>query len=148
MKKFLTGLCLAAAAAMALATPAQALCVSERDIVSTTPSNDGKLLTLKMRDGRVLVNHLQGICSDLRFNGFVWVLRGTNDICENQQTIGCCSRARPACLAVSNRARRRPRLLRPRRLLPDLRAPIWSAPGSRRQRGPHPPWLVKAAIAR
>jgi hypothetical protein len=90
MKKFLTGLCLAASAAaatMTLATPAQALCVSERDVVSTTPSNDGKLLTLKMRDGRVLVNHLQGVCSDLRFNGFTWVLRGTNDICENQQTI-------------------------------------------------------------
>jgi hypothetical protein len=86
IKKFLTGLCLAAAAA-ALITPAQALCVSERDIVNTTPSNDGKLLTLKMRDGRVLVNHLQGICSDLRFNGFVWVLHGSNDVCENQQTI-------------------------------------------------------------
>jgi hypothetical protein len=86
MKKFLTGLCLTAAAA-ALITPAQALCVSERDIVNTTPSNDGKLLTLKMRDGRVLVNHLQGICSDLRFNGFVWVLHGNNDVCENQQTI-------------------------------------------------------------
>ena len=67
--------------------PAQALCVSERDIVSTTPSNDGKQLTFKMRDGRVLVNHLQGICRDLRFNGFVWVLRGTNDICENMQTL-------------------------------------------------------------
>src|SRR3569833_4073493 len=84
-KKFLTGLCLAAAAT-ALITPAQALCVSDRDIVNTTPSNDGKLLTLKMRDGRVLVNHLQGICNDLRFNGFVWVLHGVNDICENQQT--------------------------------------------------------------
>jgi hypothetical protein len=90
MKKFLAGPCLAATAAaltMTLATPAQALCVSERDIVNTTPSKDGKLLTLKMRDGRVLVNHLQGICSDLRFNGFVWVLRGSNDICENMQSI-------------------------------------------------------------
>jgi len=88
MKKFLTGLCLAAAAlTLALATPAQALCVSERDIVNTTPSNDGKLLTLKMRDGRLLVNHLQGICSDLKFNGFVWVLHGTNDVCENMNSI-------------------------------------------------------------
>ena len=87
MKKFLAALFLAAAAGF-LTTPADAaLCVSERDIQDTKPSNDGKLLTLKMRDGRVLVNHLQGICSDLRFNGFVWVLHGTNDICENQQTI-------------------------------------------------------------
>ena len=67
--------------------PAQALCVSERDIVSTTPSNDGRRLTFKLRDGRVLVNHLQGRCSDLRFNGFVWVLRGNNDICENMQSL-------------------------------------------------------------
>jgi hypothetical protein len=90
MKKFLTSFYLASAAAaltLTLATPAQALCVSERDIVNTTPSNDGKLLTLKMRDWRSLVNHLQGVCSDLRFNGFVWVLHGTNDVCENQQTI-------------------------------------------------------------
>lgn len=67
--------------------PAQALCVPQSDIVSTTPSNDGRLLTFKMRDGRVLVNHLQGRCSDLRFNGFVWVLRGNNDICENMQSL-------------------------------------------------------------
>ena len=86
MKQFLAFFCMAAAAA--IATPALAAqCVSNRDIVNTTPSNDGKLLTLKMRDGRVLVNHLRGICSDLRFNGFVWVLRGTDQICENQQSI-------------------------------------------------------------
>ena len=83
MPKFLIGLL----AAAVLATPAQALCVSERDIVSTTPSKDGTQLTLKMRDGRVLVNHLQGRCSDLRFNGFVWVLRGSSGICENMQTL-------------------------------------------------------------
>jgi hypothetical protein len=85
MKKFLACLCLATAA---MATPAvAAVCLSEQDIVSTTPSNDGRQLTFKMRDGRVLVNHLKGICSDLRFNGFVWVLRGNNDICENMQTL-------------------------------------------------------------
>jgi hypothetical protein len=85
MKKLLAIFCLAAAAG--ITTPALAICVSERDVVNTTPSNDGKLLALHMRDGRVLVNHLQGVCSDLRFNGFVWVLRGTNDICENMQTL-------------------------------------------------------------
>jgi hypothetical protein len=85
MSKFLIPFGLVAVAA--LATPAQALCLSNRDIISTTPSNDGKQLTFKMRDGRVLVNHLQGVCSDLRFNGFTWVLRGNNDICENMQTL-------------------------------------------------------------
>jgi hypothetical protein len=83
MNKFLVAFALAAA----IATPAHALCVSERDIVNTTPSDDGKMLTLHLRDGRVLVNHLHGVCNDLRFNGFVWVLRGNNDICENAQTI-------------------------------------------------------------
>jgi hypothetical protein len=73
---------------VAVATPATAkICVQSRDILSTD-SKDGKLMTFKMRDGSVLVNHLLGICSDLRFEGFVWVLRGgTDDICENQQTL-------------------------------------------------------------
>lgn len=85
MKKFLAGFCVIAVTAVA--SPALALCLSEQDVVTTTPSNDGKLLTFKLRDGRVLVNHLQGACPDLRFNGFVWVLRGPNDICENMQSI-------------------------------------------------------------
>ncbi len=85
MKKFLAGFCLIGA--LAIAGPAFALCLSEQDVVSTTPSKDGKLLTFKLRDGRVLVNHLQGACPDLRFNGFAWVLHGPNDICENMQSI-------------------------------------------------------------
>ncbi|HEX4634843.1 MAG TPA: hypothetical protein VH189_01595 [Rhizomicrobium sp.] len=70
------------------ASPAAAnMCVKSRDIQSAD-SKDGKLMTFKLRDGRVLVNHLQGICSDLRFEGFVWVLRGGDeDICENQQSL-------------------------------------------------------------
>jgi hypothetical protein len=87
MKKVFAALFLAPAATI-LTTPAQAaLCVSERDIQDTKPSNDGKLLTLKMRDGRVLVNHLQGICRDMRYTGFSWVLHGGNNICENQTVI-------------------------------------------------------------
>jgi hypothetical protein len=63
------------------------MCVRSRDILSTD-SKDGKLMTFRMRDGRVLVNHLQGVCSDLRFEGFSWVLRGGDeDICENQQSL-------------------------------------------------------------
>jgi len=70
----------------AVSPAAAAMCVQSRDILSTN-SKDGKLMTFKMRDGRVLVNHLQGTCSDLKFEGFVWVLRGTDDICENQQSL-------------------------------------------------------------
>lgn len=72
---------------VAVATPATAkMCVQSRDILSTD-SKDGKLMTFKMRDGSVLVNHLHGTCTDLRFEGFTWVLRGTDDICENEQTL-------------------------------------------------------------
>jgi hypothetical protein len=76
------------AVALAATLPAAAanLCVQQRDILSTH-TDDGKLLTFKMRDGRVLVNHLQGICSDLRFEGFAWNVPATQDICENQQSL-------------------------------------------------------------
>jgi hypothetical protein len=80
---------LAAAITLAAISPASAanMCVRSRDIESAT-SKDGKLMTFRMRDGSVLVNHLQGICSDLRFEGFVWVLRGGDEsICENQQSL-------------------------------------------------------------
>jgi hypothetical protein len=84
MKKIIvTAIALMVAAAL----PASAkMCVQSRDIQGTD-SKDGKLLTFRMRDGRVLVNHLQGVCSDLRFEGFEWVLHGTDDICENQQSL-------------------------------------------------------------
>ena len=76
----------AAIALAAAAVPASAnMCVMQRDIVSTH-SEDGKNLFFKMRDGRTLVNHLQGICTDLRYEGFVWNIPGTEDICEFQQS--------------------------------------------------------------
>jgi hypothetical protein len=62
------------------------MCIHQREIVSTH-SDDGRNLTFRMVDGRILVNHLQGICSDLRFEGFVWSVPGTEDICENQQSL-------------------------------------------------------------
>ncbi|HSS13521.1 MAG TPA: hypothetical protein VLL04_06505 [Rhizomicrobium sp.] len=73
---------------LAAASPAVAanMCVQSRDILSAN-SKDGKLMTFRMRDGRVLVNHLQGTCSDLRFEGFSWVLHGTDEVCENQQSL-------------------------------------------------------------
>jgi hypothetical protein len=76
----------AAIALAAAVVPASAnMCVMQRDIVSTH-SEDGKNLFFKMRDGRTLVNHLQGICTDLRYEGFVWNVPGTEDICEFQQS--------------------------------------------------------------
>ena len=75
--------------AMSFASPAWAanICLRTQDIVSTS-SKDGKTLVFKMRDGRTLVNHLQGICPDLKFNGFDWVVRGgTEEVCENMQSL-------------------------------------------------------------
>jgi hypothetical protein len=68
------------------AAKAAPVCVQVRDIVSTH-SDDGKLMTFKLRDGRVLVNHLQGVCSDLKYEGFVWNVPGTEEICERQQSL-------------------------------------------------------------
>jgi len=82
MKTIIAALALAAATI----TPASAnICVRQRDILGTH-SDDGKRLYFNMRDGRTLVNHLQGICTDLRYEGFVWKVPGTEDICEYQQS--------------------------------------------------------------
>jgi hypothetical protein len=86
MKTIIATLLLVAAATAASPASAAPMCVRTRDIVSTD-SKDGRLMTFKMRDGRVLVNHLQGICSDLRFEGFVWTIRGPEEVCENQQSL-------------------------------------------------------------
>ena len=70
------------------ASPAWAvnICLRTQDIVSAQ-SRDGKTLVFKMRDGRTLVNHLQGVCPNLKFNGFSWVVRGTEEVCENMQSL-------------------------------------------------------------
>ena len=83
MKTLIAAMALAAA----MASPASAnMCVRPRDILSTD-SRDGKLMTFKMKDGRILVNHLQGVCSDLRYEGFAWSVPSTEDICEYQQSL-------------------------------------------------------------
>jgi hypothetical protein len=71
---------------VATVMPASAnICVLQRDIESTH-SEDGRNLYFKMHDGRILVNHLQGVCTDLRYEGFAWKVPGTEDICEYQQS--------------------------------------------------------------
>jgi hypothetical protein len=85
MQKELLG---AALVMMVFASPvaAQNFCLRTHDIVSTD-SKDGKTLVFKLRDGRTLVNHLRGICPGLKFNGFAWVIRGSEEVCENEQTL-------------------------------------------------------------
>jgi len=65
---------------------ARGICLNPREIISTH-SDDGKLLSFKLRDGRTLVNHLQGACSDLRYEGFVWNMPGTQEVCEFEQSL-------------------------------------------------------------
>jgi hypothetical protein len=61
-------------------------CLKTSDIVSSS-SKDGKLLVFQMRNGQTLVNHLQGVCPDLEYNGFVWTVRGVGTVCENMQSL-------------------------------------------------------------
>lgn len=70
------------------ASPASArTCIDTRDIVSSN-SKDGKILDFTMRNGTTMRNHLQGTCSDLRFEGFVWELRGGDqEVCEGMQSL-------------------------------------------------------------
>lgn len=84
MKKSLIFLALGAAA---FAAPAYAnTCIDMRDIVSSK-STDGKTMVFKMKDGTTLVNHLKGICPDLKFNGFAWQTHsGDNRVCENENS--------------------------------------------------------------
>ena len=74
------------AAAQPAPAPAQRVCLNNQDVRSAQ-SSDGKTMVFKMRNGTTYINHLQGPCPGLRFNGFAWELRGINDICENQQTL-------------------------------------------------------------
>jgi hypothetical protein len=83
MRKFVI-----ASALLTLAAPAYAenICIDTREIVSNI-SKDGKTMVFKMRDGRVLVNHLHGSCPDLRFQGLAWNLHsGDTRVCENEQS--------------------------------------------------------------
>jgi hypothetical protein len=83
MKKFVI-----ASALLVLAAPAYAenMCIDTREIVSNT-SKDGKTMVFKMKDGRVLVNHLHGSCPDLKFQGLAWQLHsGDHKVCENEQS--------------------------------------------------------------
>jgi hypothetical protein len=67
-------------------SPSSRVCLNNQDVVSAT-SRDGKTMIFKMRNGQTYINRLRGSCPGLRFNGFIWELRGINNICENAQTL-------------------------------------------------------------
>ena len=100
----------ALALTVVIASPALArgICLNPREIVSTH-SEDGKLLSFKLRDGRTLVNHLQGACSDLRYEGFVWTLSGTQEICEFEQSLKVINSGQTCTLGKFDEAKPKPK---------------------------------------
>jgi hypothetical protein len=86
MKRIVTTLALVGVV-FALPASAKNVCINSRDIIGSD-SKDGKTMTFRMRDGTTIVNHLQGSCPDLKFNGYVWRLRGGDtQVCERQQSL-------------------------------------------------------------
>jgi hypothetical protein len=86
MKRIVTALTLAGVV-FALPASAKNVCIDTRDIIGSN-SKDGKTMVFRMRDGTTIVNHLQGSCPDLRFNGYAWTLRsGDTQVCERQQSL-------------------------------------------------------------
>ncbi|MBN9543890.1 MAG: hypothetical protein J0I19_00335 [Alphaproteobacteria bacterium] len=91
MSKFLFGatmaLSLIAVSAPALAADKK-ICLSTRDMRSSTPKDDGTAITFKMNDGSVWRNDLKGRCPDLKFNGFAWTIRNPGGtVCDNEEII-------------------------------------------------------------
>lgn len=83
-------LCLAAVAATMFAggTEAAPVCLRIYDMLESHPAHDGGSITFRMRDGSVWRNDLQGPCSDLRYDGFVWGVRNASGlVCEDIQPI-------------------------------------------------------------
>jgi hypothetical protein len=86
MKYLIPVLALAAIGLSAAPVSAANRCIDTRQIVSSK-STDGRTMIFKMRDGSTLVNHLQGVCTDLKFMGFAWQLHGgSNEVCEREDT--------------------------------------------------------------
>lgn len=84
--RFLTAALVLAGAAMIAAPASARVCINTRDITGTH-SDDGKTLVFTLKDGTTRVNHLQGICSDLKWNGFAWTIHGPDEVCEGQQSL-------------------------------------------------------------
>lgn len=86
MKYLVTALAFAGLVSGALPASAANKCIDIRKIDSSQ-SKDGRVMVFKMKDGTVLVNHLQGFCPDLKYTGFVWQMpSGDTNACERQST--------------------------------------------------------------
>jgi hypothetical protein len=85
MKTLMTAL-MVAGAVFAAAPVSAKTCIDTRDIVSSK-SEDGKVMVFEMKNGQTLLNRLQGLCPDLRYNGFVWQLPSSDTkVCDNEKS--------------------------------------------------------------
>ena len=78
---------LALAGAASIAAPASARVCLHIRALKGPHSDNGRTLIFKMRDGTTRVNHLQGVCNDLKFNGFAWTIHGPGQVCEGEQNL-------------------------------------------------------------
>jgi hypothetical protein len=62
-----------------------AICIST-DQIANSDSPDGKVLILRMKDGKVWHAALQPPCPDIRTNGFIWSTDG-GQVCENAKIL-------------------------------------------------------------
>jgi len=84
---FLAATILPAAAQPAATQPSRTgICLNVKDIQDAS-SKDGKILTFKMKDGKVYSNHLRQTCDSLRYGGFVWATEGSQQVCEDTQQL-------------------------------------------------------------
>ncbi|HEX4292954.1 MAG TPA: hypothetical protein VHZ29_02365 [Rhizomicrobium sp.] len=71
--------------APAVAQPAP-ICLQTSRIDHTTVV-DPRTILFRMKDGKVYRNNLRNACIGLKFNGFSYVLRGTDELCGDAQAI-------------------------------------------------------------
>jgi hypothetical protein len=92
MNRLALAVCLAAIpAAAALAQPMPApspsnVCLRTIDIDHTSVP-DTRTILFHMKDGQIWKNALVGDCPDLKFDGFEYVVRFSDEICGNLQSI-------------------------------------------------------------
>lgn len=57
------------------------------DRIENTSIPDARTIDFHMRDGTVWRNTLRNACPDLKWWGFVYVIHGPEEVCENLQAI-------------------------------------------------------------
>ena len=88
--KFLTstilGVFLSVSLGAVLPSAADAATCLQANQIAGSDSPDGKVLILRMRDGKRWQGVLKGACSQIRFEGFSWDV-SSGQVCENAQAI-------------------------------------------------------------